>query len=60
MRALAEVEQRARVANLEGQLMQAQRLASLGQLAAAEQAMSRIRQLLTAARGEVKATERQS
>ena len=60
MRALAEVEQRARVANLEGQLLQAQRLASLGQLAAAEQAMSRIRQLLTAARGEVKATERQS
>jgi DNA-binding NtrC family response regulator len=60
MRALAEVEQRARVANLEGQLLQAQRLASLGQLAAAEQAMSRIRQLLTAARGEVKGTERQS
>jgi DNA-binding NtrC family response regulator len=60
MRALAEVEQRTRLANLEGQLLQAQRLASLGQLAAAEQAMSRIRQLLTAARGEVKATERQS
>jgi DNA-binding NtrC family response regulator len=60
LRALAEVEQRARLANLEGQLLQAQRLASLGQLAAAEQAMSRIRQLLTAARGEVKATERQS
>jgi DNA-binding NtrC family response regulator len=59
-RALAEVEQRTRLANLEGQLLQAQRLASLGQLAAAEQAMSRIRQLLTAARGEVKATERQS
>jgi DNA-binding NtrC family response regulator len=60
LRALAEVAQRARLANLEGQLLQAQRLASLGQLAAAEQAMSRIRQLLTAARGEVKATERQS
>ena len=60
MRALVEVEQRARLANLEGQLLQAQRLASLGQLAAAEQAMSRIRQLLTAARGEVKATERRS
>jgi len=59
-RALAEVEQRTRLATLEGQLLQAQRLASLGQLAAAEQAMSRIRQLLTAARGEVKATERQS
>jgi DNA-binding NtrC family response regulator len=60
LRALAEAEQRARLANLEGQLLQAQRLASLGQLAAAEQAMSRIRQLLTAARGEAKATERQS
>jgi DNA-binding NtrC family response regulator len=60
LRALAEAEQRARLATLEGQLLQAQRLASLGQLAAAEQAMSRIRQLLTAARGEVKAAERQS
>src|ERR1700723_95615 len=48
LRALAEVEQHARLANLEGQLLQAQRLASLGKLAAAEQAMSRIRQLLTA------------
>src|ERR1700723_1237840 len=57
LRALAEVEQHARLANLEAQLLQAQRLASLGQLAAAEEAMSRIRQLLTAARGEVKATE---
>src|ERR1700678_3377704 len=57
LRALAEVEQRARLANLEEQLVQAPRLASLGQLAAAEQAMSRIRQLLTAARGEVKAAE---
>jgi DNA-binding NtrC family response regulator len=60
LRALAEVEQHARLANLEGQLLQAQRLASLGKLAAAEQAMSRIRQLLTAARGEVKTTERQT
>ncbi len=60
LRALAEVEQRMRLASLEAQLLQAQRLASLGKLAAAEQAMSRIRQLLTAARGEVKATERQS
>ena len=57
LRALAEVEQRARLANLEDQLLQAQRLASLGQLAAAEQAMSRIRQLLTAARGEATDTE---
>jgi DNA-binding NtrC family response regulator len=60
LRALAEVEQRTRLAHLEAQLLQAQRLASLGKLAAAEQAMSRIRQLLTAARGEVKATERRS
>lgn len=57
LRALAEVEQRARLANLEDQLLQAQRLASLGQLEAAEQAMSRIRQLLTAARGEARVTE---
>jgi DNA-binding NtrC family response regulator len=57
LRALAEVEQRARMADLEDQLLQAQRLASLGQLEAAEQAMSRIRQLLTAARGEARVTE---
>src|ERR1700719_4691877 len=54
LRALDEVEQRARLAQLEDQLMEAHRLASLGQLAAAEQAMSRIRQQLTAARGEEK------
>jgi DNA-binding NtrC family response regulator len=60
LRALAEVRQRARLANLEDQLLQAQRLASLGQLAAAEQAMSRIRRLLTAARGEAEATEGRS
>ena len=57
LRALAEVKQRARVANLEDQLLQAQRLASLGQLAAAEEAMTRIRQLLTAARSEARVTE---
>jgi DNA-binding NtrC family response regulator len=57
LRALAEVEQRARIADLEDQLLQAQRLASLGQLEAAEQAMSRIRELLTAARGETRVTE---
>jgi DNA-binding NtrC family response regulator len=60
LRALAEVEQRARLANLEGQLEQAQRLASLGQLAAAEQAMTRIRQLLAAARGEAEVAEPRS
>jgi DNA-binding NtrC family response regulator len=60
LRALAEVEQRAQLANLEDQLLQAQRLASLGQLAAAEEAMTRIRQLLTAARGEARVTEPRS
>ena len=60
VRALAEVEQRAQLANLEDQLLQAQRLASLGQLAAAEEAMTRIRQLLTAARGEARVTEPRS
>lgn len=60
LRALAEAGQRARLAQLEDQLMQAQRLASLGQLAAAEQAMSGIRQLLTAARGEAKVAEPRS
>jgi hypothetical protein len=39
--------------------MEAQRLASLGQLAAAEQVMSRVRQLLTNARGEEKVAEPQ-
>jgi DNA-binding NtrC family response regulator len=60
LRALDEAEQRARLARLEDQLLQAQRLASLGQLAAAEQAMSRIRQTLTAARGEAKVEEPRS
>jgi DNA-binding NtrC family response regulator len=60
LRALAEVEQRTRLSNLEDQLLQAQRLASLGQLAAAEEAMTRIRQLLTAARGEARVTEPRS
>jgi DNA-binding NtrC family response regulator len=60
LRALAEVEQRTRLANLEDQLLQAQRLASLGQLAAAQQAMNRIRQLLTAARGEAEVAEPRS
>jgi DNA-binding NtrC family response regulator len=55
MRALSEAEQRANLAELEDQLLQAQRLASLGQLAAAEEIMSRIRQMLTAARSEAKA-----
>jgi DNA-binding NtrC family response regulator len=57
LRALAEAGQQARLASIEDQLLEAQRLASLGQLAAAEQAMSRVRQQLTAARGEEKVTE---
>src|SRR5580692_9506555 len=57
LRALAEVRQRARITYLEDQLLQAQRLASLGQLAAAEEAMTRIRELLTAARGQARVTE---
>jgi DNA-binding NtrC family response regulator len=60
LRALAESEQRAQLASLEDQLLRAQRLASLGQLAAAEQAMSRIRQLLTAARSQAKDAGRPS
>jgi CheY-like chemotaxis protein len=52
-RAMAEAGQRARLANVDGQLREAQRLASLGQLGAAEQAMSVTRQLLAAARQEV-------
>jgi DNA-binding NtrC family response regulator len=60
LRALDEAEQRARLAQLEDQLLQAQRLASLGQLAAAEEAVGRIRQLLAAARGEEKVAEPRS
>jgi DNA-binding NtrC family response regulator len=58
-RALAEAEQRAQLAQLEDQLSRAQRLASLGQLAAAEEAMSLTRQLLAAARGGVMAADSQ-
>jgi PleD family two-component response regulator len=57
VRALAEVAERKRLANLEDQLEEVQRLASLGQLAEAEEAMTRLRHLLTAARGEEKAAE---
>jgi DNA-binding NtrC family response regulator len=59
-RALAEAEQRTQLAQLEEQLGKAQRLASLGQLAAAQEAMSRTRQLLALAREEVAAAERES
>lgn len=52
-RALAEAEQRTRLADLDEQLREAQRLASLGHLGAAEQAMRLTRELLAAARQEV-------
>jgi DNA-binding NtrC family response regulator len=50
LRALAESERRVRLAQLEDRLLQAQRLASLGQLAAAEEAMTEVRRLLSTAR----------
>jgi DNA-binding NtrC family response regulator len=58
-RALAEAEQRAQLAQLEEQLREAQRLAGLGQLSAAEQAVSLTRQLLAVARREVTAADTQ-
>jgi DNA-binding NtrC family response regulator len=54
-RALAEAEQRAYLARLEDQLFAAQRLASLGQLAEAEEAVSRTRHMLAAARRQASA-----
>ena len=56
-RAIAEAEQRAQLAHLDEQLREAQRLASLGQLGAAEQAMGLTRQLLAAARQEASSAE---
>ena len=56
-RALTEAEQRAYLAQLEDQLFAAQRLASLGQLAAAEEAVSRTRQKLAAARRQATAAD---
>ena len=56
-RALAEAEQRAYLAQLEDQLFTAQRLASRGQLAAAEEAVSRTRQRLAAARRQATAAD---
>jgi DNA-binding NtrC family response regulator len=58
-RALAEAEQRAQLAQLEDQLREAQRLASLGQLAAAEEAVRLTRQLLAVTRRGVAAAEPQ-
>jgi DNA-binding NtrC family response regulator len=56
-RALAEAEQRAQLAQLEDLLLRAQRLASLGQLAAAEEAVSRTREMLAVARQQVLAAD---
>ncbi len=56
-RALAEAEQRAYLAQLEDQLVSAQRLASLGQRPAAEEAVSRTRQRLAAARRQATAAD---
>jgi DNA-binding NtrC family response regulator len=56
-RALAEAEQRMRLADLDEQLREAQRLASLGHLGAAEQAMNLTRELLATARQEVGTAE---
>jgi DNA-binding NtrC family response regulator len=59
-RALAEAEQRAQLAQLEDQLREAQRLASLGQLAAAEEAVRLTRRLLAVTRQVVTAGDPQS
>ena len=56
-RALAEAERRAQLAQLEDQLLGAQRLASLGRLAEAEETLSRTRQLLAAARQQALAAD---
>jgi DNA-binding NtrC family response regulator len=48
--ALVAAEHQAQLAQLEDQLLHVQRLASLGQVAAAEQAMSKTRRLIEAAR----------
>ena len=57
--AIAQAEQRARLAGLEDQLRHAQRLASLGQLAAAKEAVQFTRRLLADARQDVTATDLQ-
>jgi DNA-binding NtrC family response regulator len=56
-RAIAQAEQRARLAGLEDQLRQAQRLASLGQLAAAQEAVRLTRRLLAVAREDEPAAD---
>jgi DNA-binding NtrC family response regulator len=56
-RAIAQAEQRARLAGMEDQLRHAQRLASLGQLAAAGEAMQLTRRLLADARQDETAAD---
>jgi DNA-binding NtrC family response regulator len=58
-RAIAQAEQRARLAGLEDQLRNAQRLASLGQLAAAQEAVQLTRRLLAVAREDETAADLQ-
>jgi DNA-binding NtrC family response regulator len=56
-RAINESRQRARLAQIEGQLGQAQRLASLGHLGGAEQALQRTNQMLASARRDAAAAD---
>jgi DNA-binding NtrC family response regulator len=56
-RAIAESRQRSRLAQIEGQLGQAQRLASLGHLRGAEQALSMTHRMLATVRGEAAAPD---
>jgi len=56
-RAIAESRRRSRLAQIEGQLGQAQRLASLGRLRGAEQALSRTHQMLASVRREAAAPD---
>jgi DNA-binding NtrC family response regulator len=58
--ALAEAKHRAQLAKLEDQLRRAQRLASLGHLAAAEQAVSLTRQMLAVARRQATVADSQA
>ena len=57
-RALDEARQRARLARIEAQLGEAQRLASLGRLTAAEEAVHQTRELLAGVRSEFAAEGR--
>jgi DNA-binding NtrC family response regulator len=56
-RAIAESRQRSRLAQIEGQLGQARRLASLGRLRGAEQALSLTHQMLATVRREATAPD---